>query len=432
MNVTKVEELPPKIEEDSILSIQENNVSHLTHGIHKYPGKFIPQLPAWALNKYSEKVNSSYVLDPFCGSGTTLLECSVRNFKSIGIDIDPLSCLITKVKTTPIPDDRLNYLEEVFSNFHELTETNHIPKIDNLSHWFSDEAVTKLSKLRTHIESLYEERKINKDEYDFLIIIFSSIIRKVSNADNRSQKTYVSHTRFKEPADVFEQFEKNFKKGVEDLRELGDIVNSNYILPKIYNENVEYLDTLGKNYDIGLMITSPPYIKSIDYIYNQMAELFWVGDLFQLETQPKQNEKKRKYLGAKNILKKEYSTLDIENDKLDIEELDQNIEQIYFNDQKNGEKHAYIVYDFFKEMELHLETAFNALQDNGSYVMIVGNSSVSGLKINTAKFISKLAQRAGFTVRNSWAYEIRNRYMGFDRKGKGGLIDCDHVLEFSK
>jgi hypothetical protein len=43
--------------------------------------------------------------------------------------------------------------------------------------------------------------------------------------------------------------------------------------------------------------SSPPYIKSIDYVYNQMVEFFWIGDLFNMDTQPKQNKKRKKYTG---------------------------------------------------------------------------------------------------------------------------------------
>ena len=75
-----------------------NNVSYSTHTIHKYPSKFIPQVPHWAIQKYLKDVPNSYVFDLMCGSGTTMLEAFLQNKNSVGVDVDPLACLISKVK----------------------------------------------------------------------------------------------------------------------------------------------------------------------------------------------------------------------------------------------------------------------------------------------------------------------------------------------
>ena len=75
-------------------------VSYATHGIHRYPAKFIPQIPRFCIESYSEIGDD--VLDPFMGSGTTLLESFILGRNSYGIDIHPLARLIAKVKTTPL------------------------------------------------------------------------------------------------------------------------------------------------------------------------------------------------------------------------------------------------------------------------------------------------------------------------------------------
>src|SRR4051794_8422692 len=68
-----VEELPTEpISEGhySFLRLNRKEVTELNHGLHKYPAKFIPQLPRWALS-YASSRRREVVLDPFCGSGTT-------------------------------------------------------------------------------------------------------------------------------------------------------------------------------------------------------------------------------------------------------------------------------------------------------------------------------------------------------------------------
>lgn len=56
----------------------------LTHGLHKYPAKFFPELPRWLIERYSSK--GDWVLDPFMGSGTTNLEASMLGRRSVGVD----------------------------------------------------------------------------------------------------------------------------------------------------------------------------------------------------------------------------------------------------------------------------------------------------------------------------------------------------------
>lgn len=86
---------------------------YLTHSIHPYPAKFPPQLPKLILEKYSKR--NEIVLDPFCGSGTTLVEAKLLGINSIGVDVNGLSCLLSKVKTTPVTEIQ----GESISNFIE-------------------------------------------------------------------------------------------------------------------------------------------------------------------------------------------------------------------------------------------------------------------------------------------------------------------------
>ena len=104
--------IPDEIEQGSILNIFTNNVTAHTHGFHKYPAKFIPHIPKWAINKYLAGQISKTILDPFCGSGTTLAEGILAGHNVIGIDIDLLSCLIAKVKTTNVNTSELNKVSD--------------------------------------------------------------------------------------------------------------------------------------------------------------------------------------------------------------------------------------------------------------------------------------------------------------------------------
>ena len=84
--------------------------SILTHGLHKYPAKFFPELPRWLIQRYSKKKDR--ILDPFSGSGTTNVEALRLERNSVGIDVDPFSRFLSKVKVTPLDATELNSSQE--------------------------------------------------------------------------------------------------------------------------------------------------------------------------------------------------------------------------------------------------------------------------------------------------------------------------------
>ena len=81
-------------------------------------------------------------------------------------------------------------------------------------------------------------------------------------------------------------------------------------------------------------------------------------------------------------------------------------------------------------MEKHFSEMAKCLSEGTPYVMVVGDSSVSDIYFATSDFLVEIAERNGFKIRNKWGYKIKNRYMRFDRKGRGGIIEIDWVLEF--
>lgn len=78
---------------------------YFTHSYHRYPAKFIPQIAQRLIATYSEE--GEWVLDPFMGSGTTLVEAKLHKRPSVGVDINPVTYLVSRAKVTSIPPDIL-------------------------------------------------------------------------------------------------------------------------------------------------------------------------------------------------------------------------------------------------------------------------------------------------------------------------------------
>lgn len=428
--------IPSEIKRNSILNIITRDVNTYTHGFHKYPAKFIPHIPKWAIEKYLNGNKRKIILDPFCGSGTTLVEGILAGHDVIGVDIDPLSVMISKVKTTRVNEKELEkisgwLMKEIKANRKGTFKLD----CETIEHWFTKDAIKKLSAIRTLINQIPEKfgnvKKV-KDIQDLLLICFSSIIRRVSNADDESQKTYVSHTKIKEPKEVNSLFFIQLDLFVNRAIKFSAITNLKAKNKLIHSSSSSSLSKKLNKQEIALAITSPPYIKAIDYIYNQMVELFWIGDLFQMQTQTKQNSKKIEYIGNKQISKAEFNNYTPYKTILSIDKLDKKLQQIYDTDNKNGHKHSYVTFKYFTEMEKHFVEMSKSLNKKVHYVMVVGNSNVSDIYINTADFLIDIAERNGFRISNKWGYKIKNRFMRFDRKGRGGIIKIDWVLDFEK
>lgn len=428
--------IPTEIEHDTILNIITRDVNTHTHGFHKYPAKFIPHIPKWAIEKYLNGNKEKNILDPFCGSGTTLVEGVLAGYNVIGIDIDPLSAMISKVKTTRV--DKI-ILKEISSwlvkEIKSKKKATFKPDCETIEHWFTKDAIKKLSSIRTlinQIPEIFGDNKKVKDIQDLLLICFSSIIRRVSNADNESQKTYVSHTKVKSPVEVNSLFLSQLNLFVDRAIKFFSVTNTKTKSKIIHSSSSAFLESKLNGIKIDLAVTSPPYIKAIDYIYNQMVELFWIGDLFQMQTQTQQNEKKIQYIGNKQISKVEFNKYTPFNTTLSIDKLDVKLQEIYDSDKKNGHKHSYVTFKYFVEMEKHFSEMSNCLTSGTHYVMVVGDSNVSNVFIDTADFLIDIAERNGFRITNRWGYKIKNRFMRFDRKGRGGIIEIDWVLDFEK
>lgn len=188
MSLIQVQEIPSVIKSDTTFEINSTNMNYFTHGFFKYPCKFIPQIPRWAINRYSNP--GDLVLDPFAGSGTTLVEAILNRRNGLAVDFDKFSQLLCRVKTTRFDKNLLNKINTIATNFKipEKLNPDFLPDLHNISHWFPKQNISRLSSLRSEIEKYSSD----KECYDFFLVCFASSVRKCSYADDQSPKPYVS------------------------------------------------------------------------------------------------------------------------------------------------------------------------------------------------------------------------------------------------
>lgn len=171
---------------DSFLFISNDQRKH-THGLHKYPAKFFPELPRWVIEKYSER--GDWVLDPFAGSGTVNVEAMLLGRPSVALDIDPFARFLIKAKTTKIDPALLTKTAEAvrarLEQFSGKAQT--LPDFPYAEHWFAPHVLNELAYIKHVIQTV----QVSVAARNFMLAVFSSIIRAVSNADNHCTRTVV-------------------------------------------------------------------------------------------------------------------------------------------------------------------------------------------------------------------------------------------------
>lgn len=415
--IIDVDFIPEVISNGGTYVINQQNPNSYTHSYFKYPCKFIPEIPRWFINRELGETKGS-VLDPFSGSGTSLVEAITLGHTAFGTEIDNLAKLLIKVKTTPLNLDEIvfieNWIDDLIYRSNEFQKHGIFNNINNLSHWFTKEISYKLSYIIMEIEMI---QKVNVR--DFLKICFASIIRKSSNADDVSPKPYVSSRIEKVPSDPLVIFPKTVKRYLNHMREFKEHMGNTKSVAKILSGDALDIKTDDK-FDIA--ITSPPYINAFDYARTLRLENLWLN----LETEESIRNKRREYVGTENIT--------VRDEKEDLSILDDSeiLEGVYNKIKPIDKRRALIVKRFFEEMKLNLQTVHQTLKPKGSYCIVIGNSTIRKVEVESWKIIIDIAKKIDFRIESYFSYVIQNRYLRIPRSGRGGKIRKDYVIVLRK
>lgn len=244
-------------------TFEKANTREATHAAHPYPAKFIPQIPR-ALIEALHPGDDSAVLDPFCGSGTTLVEAATAGIPAVGIDLHPLACLISKVKVTPLECS----LEDAAKAVLRRTTKEAVPEIPRIDHWFSADIQVALAGLIASIN-----REPHLDVRDALRVAFSNIVVRVSRQE--SDTRYAAIDKNVTRQDVDEHF-------LRAAKSLGEAISSTWRdVPRprvrIVNKNILRATPDDVGARVSLVVTSPPYPNAYEYWLYHKYRMYWLG-----------------------------------------------------------------------------------------------------------------------------------------------------------
>lgn len=419
-----VEKIPDNVKNGSILSITNNQVIKYTHGIVKYPSKFIPEIPRWAIENFSEE--GDVVFDPFVGSGTTLVESRILGRNAVGLDINPFAVLASNVKSNPLEKTKL---DSAFQKILKRIPTiNHIKlkEIPLRDFWFDDKVLQKLTKIQLAI--LEENDPFIRD---FFLLSLGTIIKPCSYWDESQIKVERDQRKLLQGVpDPFELFTKKSKIYISASQSLYEI-KTNVKTSAFTCDSTSIPKTLNSKHGdfkfnkVDLVVTSPPYINAINYSMFNRYEL----QLLDLVDPVNYNDHQRDYLGTERVVAKDYNNRqDFELGSNKFKDLNKKLKKI----ESLEPKRAYITQRYFEGMVKTIENVHRILKPGGKFVIIAGSNTIKGVPIPTWEILNQYAEELGFKQKKAFAYEIRNHRFKLLRHSTGRQITIDNVTVLEK
>lgn len=355
------------------------------HSWFQYTQGFSPQIVDYYLDRWGSK-KSDVFLDPFVGSGTSLLQCQSRGIKSYGWDISPLSIFLSKVKTTPIDLKKVNkLLELLYDKFkgnrkHNLTIPTELK--EHFEKVFSQIILEQLSIFQTW----FIEQK-ESAELSFILCAALSSLEEVSNI-----RKHGSHYRFMNNDNVgvnkrlsFEglSFVRSFKTKIKNQISEHAIIKG---IPIAVVHEADARNTkLKSNIKADWVITSPPYLNRNNYIAQSKTEMFFGGLLKSFDEYRNLTKKTlRSHVEAESINESTYQNALI----------DEMVSLVY----QMGESYKGIsemIHGYFEDMNSVLNNLVHSTKVNSKIAFVVGCSRWSGVVVPTDLLIAKIAEETG-------------------------------------
>jgi SAM-dependent methyltransferase len=285
----------PASAEALVTALRAPHVDHdvaesLTHPFHGYPARLHPATARVLVELVARGAGrgalpGAPLVDPFCGSGTVLVEARAAGVPAVGVDLNPLAVLIARAKTWTVPAARRKHLHRVG---HEITglvlaagkaaRRAQLPGAESaplrkpagfdpnarnrrLARWFAPHVRRELELIAAHLDRL---RDGDPELADVLTACLSAILYKVSSRASDTDPTWVDRNVPRGAA------ARHFAQRVELLTAgLHDLARTPGAPPRVAEHDARRLADLVPDASATGVVTSPPYAGTYDYAEHQ-------------------------------------------------------------------------------------------------------------------------------------------------------------------
>lgn len=378
---------------DDRWTFRNADTKEYTHGYHVYPAMMIPQIARSLIEEYAPKGGIKTILDPYMGSGTTLVEAAVKGINSIGTDLNPLARMMSKVKTTHYDEEiiKTQFVEISFHlSFYDAgkVRNRNFERVSNYTYWYSEEVLLKLS----YLHQLIEEYASNSD---FFRLILAEIVREVSFTRNGEFKRFrMSEDRIATyNPNPFELFEKKTKRNMAGLHAYNEITHRPNISICKFNSTYGIPQDIVETESIDMVVTSPPYGDSKTTVaYGQFSR--WANEWFGFENAKTLDNE---LMGGGKCSEVKFESKELAHTLSEIRALD--------------EKRYWEVVSFLNDYYQSIQNVSNAIRIGGRVCYVVGDRRVKGVQIPLDYFTTEMFEQCGFIHINTIVREIPNKRM---------------------
>ena len=264
----------------------------LTHPFHTYPARLHPATAKVLVEFVGEGAGRTQpIVDPFCGSGTVLVEARAAGLRTIGIDLNPLAILIARAKTWTAPPRRRNQLREAGhaiaaaslaagkaarrsagaapAALRKVAGFDPNARNRRLAAWFAPHVRRELEDLAARLDAL---RTDDAELADILTACLSAILYKVSSRTSDTDPTWIDRNVARgQAARLFAQRVDLLVAGLDDLSRI------HAPLTELFELDIRKLSEAVPDRSAAGIITSPPYAGTYDYAEHQRLRFDFLG-----------------------------------------------------------------------------------------------------------------------------------------------------------
>jgi hypothetical protein len=368
------------------------------------------------------------VLDPFCGSGTVLLEGLLLGYNTLGIDVNPLARLISNVKTNVIDPTHLK--RHLAGVLRRATVDRYVLKSSGpLTFWFKPTVLGALHRIRRSIEVIS-----HPECRDFYLATFSSIVRSCSLADpsiappvrlsslravrgNDRYRRDLRHSQLLSRNDVVDSFVRAADRNIARMEALYNTTNRG--TARVLSATREAAATGLKDASIDMIVTSPPYCGAQKYVRSLRLEMLLLNMEHKLISEVDRNT-----LGTERVSKVRMG----ERLKTGSAEANRLINRVNLSNSVR----ALMLAEYVRYLTRFSRECWRVLRPGGHAFVTFGTSRIAGHTVDLAKLFMLEAVRAGFKPLATLIDRIPSRGLLTARHVSAGIINDERVVWVQK